>query len=148
MKKLTKRFWAKVKRLPSGCWEWQGYRHQQGYGRINIKRKMKLAHRVSFFLTTGHWPKNDLLHRCDNPPCVRPSHLKEGTHTDNMQDAARKHKWAWRTGERHPRAKLKYREVLRIRKYYRESVVSQQALATQFRVSRSTIAHIVRGETW
>ena len=30
------RFWRYVKKLPSGCWEWQGARGRQGYGSLRL----------------------------------------------------------------------------------------------------------------
>ena len=29
---------------------------------------------------------NVILHTCDNPRCINPNHLIQGTHQDNMQD--------------------------------------------------------------
>ena len=40
------------------------------------------------------------MHLCDNPPCVRPLHLKEGTHADNSADMVSKGRW--RGGSGHP----------------------------------------------
>jgi hypothetical protein len=75
------------------CWEWQGAedRHRGdtcGYGRFWLDGKMESAHRVSYKLWRG--PIADgllILHRCDNPPCVNPAHLYEGTNSDNQREA-------------------------------------------------------------
>lgn len=73
---------------PGGtCHEWQGSRVAQGYGRIGIgDGHYKRAHRVAWFLETGSWPTAQILHSCDNPPCVRIDHLREGTAADNIRD--------------------------------------------------------------
>ena len=50
----------------------------------------RLAHRVVFMMHHGRVIERDLMHHCDNPPCVRPSHLREATHKENMADRAAK----------------------------------------------------------
>lgn len=48
-------------------------------------------HRQSYKLFVGGIPQNlEVCHHCDNPKCVRPSHLFLGTRKDNMQDCAKK----------------------------------------------------------
>lgn len=74
-----------------GCWEWFGGASADGYGRFTHKGRKLLAHRVSWEVHSGSIPRGMLvLHRCDNPPCVNPSHLFLGTHKDNAQDRERK----------------------------------------------------------
>ena len=51
---------------------------------------MKQATHVSWYLHTGDWPTKHMCHKCDNPSCVNPHHLFEGTHQDNMDDKVRK----------------------------------------------------------
>lgn len=95
---VLERFNAKVNRRrgqgPTGtCWEWNGWKDKNAqYGRFRIGPDVLLAHRVSFALNNGGTVPNklDVLHSCDNPSCVRASHLFLGTHLDNMRDAARK----------------------------------------------------------
>ncbi len=90
-----------------------------------------------------------VLHHCDNPPCVRPSHLWLGTPLDNMRDMIGKDR------ARHPFryglrtwSKLTPTEVREIRMAYAAGGMTQQALATQYKVSRRLIGGIVRGKRW
>jgi hypothetical protein len=84
----AKGFWPKVRKTRKGCWLWVGPKNTDGYG---IGPRMQPAHRISFELTKGPIPEGELvLHTCDNPPCVRPDHLKVGSHYENLLDAYRK----------------------------------------------------------
>ena len=102
---LVDRFWKKVnKEGPTPehcpelgpCWIWTAA-HKNGkwkYGVITKTGKgdsLVLAHRVSWELHYGPIPEGLLaLHKCDNPPCVNPSHLFLGTFFDNTNDMREK----------------------------------------------------------
>jgi len=79
LSKITKDGPIFVKKLGK-CWvRTVGY--LQGYG----------PSRQAYKLFIGEIPKNlDVCHHCDNPKCVRPSHLFIGTRKDNMQDCIKK----------------------------------------------------------
>ncbi len=51
-----------------------------------------LAHRVSYalFHEASITPDVKLLHSCDNPGCVHPLHVSEGTQGDNVRDMVSK----------------------------------------------------------
>lgn len=86
------RFWSKVdKHNYNECWSWLGpVIRGKNYGIFNINERNYLAHRVSFFLDADIQPILLVLHECDNPICVNPWHLFQGTQEDNMQDKVRK----------------------------------------------------------
>ncbi len=94
-------FWPNVRR-GSGCWGWTALRHRDGYGITSRTLGRIRAHRLSWQIHNGPIPRGmHVLHRCDNPPCVRPDHLFLGTHADNMADKIRKGRANAATGERH-----------------------------------------------
>jgi hypothetical protein len=81
------KFHRSVKRAgPDDCWEWQGAR-SHGYGRLRLRRRLFLAHRVAYTLAKGPIPPGAVvMHACDNPPCCNPAHLSLGTMLDNARD--------------------------------------------------------------
>ena len=95
--------------VTDGCWEWQGARDRYGYGKIALTRSHPVGtHRVSYASFVGPIPAGlAVLHRCDNPPCVRPDHLYVGTAADNAADLARR--------GRSKQLRLSAANVLRIR---------------------------------
>ncbi len=67
---------------------WTG---KDGYGRRYIRGshgEYDKAHRFALEEKLGRpiKPGMEALHHCDNPPCIEPSHLFEGTQADNMHD--------------------------------------------------------------
>jgi len=89
---LMERFEEKVELIPfSTCHFWTGALDRSGYGQIYKDGKTEYAHRIAYELYIGPIA-NDLqvLHKCDNPICVRIEHLFLGTHQDNMDDKMKK----------------------------------------------------------
>lgn len=68
------------------CWEWTSVKHA-GYGMIMFNGKYSRTNRIMWTLLFGTIPeKMCVLHKCDNPSCLNPTHLFLGTHQDNMTD--------------------------------------------------------------
>lgn len=82
------RFWSFVdRRGPDECWEWTGGRDPDGYGIFSDRDRHSVrAHRFVIVLVTGEQPVDKVLHHCDNPPCVNPAHLYQGSQFDNERD--------------------------------------------------------------
>lgn len=139
-----------VKKTVTGrrCWEWQGRRQANGYGQIyrDPKNGTASAHRLSYELFVGRIPKgHDVCHKCDNPACVRPSHLFVGTRQENMRDAARKLRT--QHGEKHSAATLTDANILAIRKTYAKGRATQLELAMRYGVTQGHISRLLARES-
>lgn len=93
---LHLRFWDNVERSEGNrCWVWTGTKDEHGYGRLcyggkEAKADYK-AHRMSYEMRFGPISNSKVIcHTCDNPSCVNPNHLFEGTQADNAKDTSRK----------------------------------------------------------
>lgn len=153
---IAERFWKKVnKNGPlvrpeiSPCWLWTGATAEHGYGQIcdlRPKKHLRRATHVSIEIATGRpIPRGvDVLHKCDNPPCVNPEHLFLGTPRENSADALAKGRLA--VGERHPCARLSDADVDEIRTAARD-VATRARLAEKFGVRPLTIWKIQTGRS-
>lgn len=151
---VEERFWLYVNKSENGCWEWTAL-CDGGYGRIRSGDKMIGSHRLSYEM---HHPLTKpideielfVMHSCDNPRCVNPSHLSLGTNQDNMTDMVNKGRKVGisRPGEKHPNAKLTEKEVLEIRTRYTGIWGQQKQLATEYGVNFKTISDIIRNRKW
>jgi hypothetical protein len=140
--------WGKTPQPLVGCWVVPGVRKR--YAHVVVGGKLLYAHRLALAAATGGMKDMDACHTCDNPQCVRPSHLFWGTRKENMQDAAKKGRLLGRdhvVGEACGMARLSPTTVRMARKMIRLGLSSYQ-IARAFDVHRSTINHAIAGKTW
>lgn len=140
---ILDRFWAKVDRS-GDCWEWTASRVGE-YGIFGVYAgKTMTAHRFIDIALNGDMNQDEYtLHKCDNPLCVRPSHLFRGTQKVNMRDMISK-------GRRViPPSAFKITkeqsEVIRTRHNSGESLAS---IASDFGISKSQVSRIGRRQCW
>lgn len=168
----AERFWQKVD-MAGDCWIWTARRGVDGYGRFRPNGSLCSevgAHRVAFVLAGGVLRDRELVcHHCDNPPCVRPSHLFAGTPADNSADMARKGRAISRVttlnaargdrngarlhpervarGERNGSARFTEEDIREIRLAYGAGE-SQPSIAARFGTAQAVISRIVRRVAW
>jgi hypothetical protein len=86
-------------------------------------------------------------HKCDNPTCIRPSHLERGTKADNTADVKTRGRLRAPTGADNGRAKMTVVEVTEARHQHAMGVSGHQ-LARTFGLAASAMNSMLRGATW
>jgi hypothetical protein len=94
--KTMQRLWAKIEMQPGemDCWLWTGAT-QDGYGMIYLtidgKRRALPVHRIMLVLCyAADYPAEHPVARhvvCRNRACCKPSHVRVGTESNNVQDS-------------------------------------------------------------
>jgi hypothetical protein len=153
------RFWSKVMLGPE-CWLWRASPKER-YGRFRLDARYIGAHQASWILARGPIPEGlHVLHKCDNPRCVRPEHLFLGTNQDNVNDrhvkgrdargdqhGSRLHPTVRPRGEAQWLAKLDESKVREIRRRA-EAGEALAALAIEFKVTTENVRLVVRRRSW
>ncbi len=142
-------FFSRVRKLKgrNACWVWTGCATDRGYGRVWANGKTLRAHRVAYKYEHSTCPKL-VRHSCDNPICVRPSHLLEGTPKQNMADKYRRGRAVHHRGEAAGTAKLTEIKVRWIRKTYADGKANMPQMSAQLGVCRQTICDVIHKKTW
>ena len=73
------------------CLVYTGAINLSGYGATRYEGPTRRAHRAAWIEYHGPIPKGlNVLHHCDNRPCIEERHLYLGTHQDNVDDRQRR----------------------------------------------------------
>lgn len=82
---VKKRLFDKSMPEPNtGCIIWIGCIFNGGYGRMWVRDKQIMAHRISYFIDKGDIPEDFVIdHLCNNPSCINPVHLEAKTQREN-----------------------------------------------------------------
>lgn len=142
--------WDEVVRVPDlgVCWEWRGGKRGGGYGRVTHKAQTHVVTRVAYELWVGPIPDGHvMMHECDNPPCMNPSHLKPGTVAQNAQDMVARDRANPPRGAKNGKAKLSGADIPEIRRRWaaREGL---SAIAADYGVTIGLISMIGKRVRW
>lgn len=146
---IIDRFTQKTKlNEETGCVEWIGCKIPKGYGQFVSEGISYRAHRFSYQYYIGEIPNNlFVLHKCDNPSCVNPSHLFLGTNDDNMQDMVNKKRSVHRYGEQNPSAKITEELAIEVKRMI-DLNKKQKDIANTLNISSHIVSNIKRGVSW
>jgi hypothetical protein len=135
---FEERFWSKVnfRLLPDACWEWTASTDTSGYGLFGLaSSRMRGAHRIAFELWNKIKPKGLVLHKCNNPLCVNPKHLYDGSRYQNNMDTLNSGKGP---------NKLTKEQALEIKE--KAKTQTQTQLAKEYGVTQSNVSRIVNNK--
>lgn len=139
---VKERFYSGVAEADeNGCRVWTRGRDKAGYGQFYVAGTAIPANRMALFLRDGVWP-DQACHHCDNPPCVADDHLFNGTHAENMADAARKKRMPGKAN------KLTARDVVLLRELMKDRTLTVEEIAWTFGISVSHCYRVAKGGRW
>lgn len=137
---VFQRFESKVKRVESGCHEWQSTIKNTGYGGFWHDGKPQTAHCVAYQLYKGEIPKGMVIrHSCDNRKCVNVEHLILGTQADNINDMDGRNRRGFGS-------KLNLAQIAEIKELIKQRY-PQAEIASRYGVTQTAISKIKLGKS-
>lgn len=135
------------------CWRFQRSR-KAAYGRFSFNGTKIQAHRAAYLATHGEIPDGLLvLHRCNNPKCINPEHLKIGTQVENMADRSRAGRhWLQKNPELSSIHKLNAENAILTRDVIlgifamRREGKTHEAIASSYGCSRASVSYALSGK--
>ena len=102
------------------------------------------AHRLSWTIHNGDIPAGlFVLHKCDNPKCVRPDHLFLGTQSDNCYDMITKGRQVAPDRSTSPHTKIPHSELDNIVKRWK-SGETQRAIGKAYGASDVAVSVMLK----
>lgn len=131
------------KRGEDDCWPWLAGKAGTGYGMFWLNGKMQPAHRV-VYIALGGVITRTIRHTCDNPACVNPKHMLQGTQADNIQDAVDRARFPVGTSRKNTKlTKAQVREIKAAK-----GSKNVEAVARLYSVTKFAVYAIWQGRTW
>ena len=86
------RWGRNVSKEPDGCWQWMGDRFSTGYGRVGIRGKQYLVHRVAWVAANECDVAADMTvdHLCRQRRCVNVQHMEVVSRGENAARGSRR----------------------------------------------------------
>lgn len=156
----------KTKELGIGCLEWTKSKYSGGYGAKGVGDKTYRVHKLSYWIHSDYDKfediplykdpinkkgKLDVNHKCDNPICFEPTHLRFGTHKSGMHKDKIRNGTSQR-GEQNKGAKITEEVALKIKhsKYPKDhkKYKTQKERAEIFEVEYCIVVDIDANRTW
>jgi hypothetical protein len=134
----------------NGCWICTSHaKSKSGYPITAVNRVSTTIVRYLAKLKYPDLPSYiHVLHKCNNPECINPTHLELGTHTDNMHYRKECGRYADASKANNNNSKLSNEEILAIREAYKTIKTTHRKLAYLFGVSKTQITRILSNTQW
>lgn len=117
--------------------------NEWGYGVKFYQGKAHKTHRIAFYESRGYWPEV-CRHTCDNPACVNPEHLLDGTNYENVLDRVARKRNGRIDGELNGRSKITEEQACEIREMYKTSGLTQRSIGELYGLSNTQVSKIIR----
>lgn len=128
--------------ISGDCWEFNGHKHDDGYGTMKVKGKTVKTHRLAYECWVGPIPEGaSILHSCDNPPCINPAHLRAGSQPENIEDMVSRSRQ--RAGRLHSAEMM-----AEVKRLYKTGRHAQADLEQRFGLSSGTVSRLMSGKIW
>ncbi len=85
-------------------------------------------------------PTDVIRHLCNNRSCIEITHLALGTQSENIQDSVQ--------AGTNPLTKLTKKDVLQIRKLWREGKITKGEIAREFEISQRHLNDVIANKYW
>jgi len=141
-------FPIEIDQIDNDCWEFKAFHDKDGYAKFWYNSSQIGAHRFSYIIHNNfNFNIIEICHKCDNPGCVNPKHLWNGTNLDNMIDRNLKERHT--KGSESHLSYLTDDQIFTILNNIMNGVyISIYQICVDFKICQDTVYKLLYGETW